>query len=90
MAGLQKINELITENKLHEALSALDECVKSNPECDEAWFMRGRVFWRLGDRRRAINDYARAVELNPDSPATRAMENARDVLDFFNPDIFNP
>ena len=44
----------------------------------------------MGDRIAAMNDYAAAAAVNPDSPATAALQNARDVNDFFNPDIFNP
>lgn len=90
MSGLQKINELIAENRLPEAVEALNCYIALNPEDDEACFLRGRVYWRMGDRRKAINDYAKAVEINPGSGAARAIENARDVMDFFNPDIFNP
>ncbi len=90
MAFLQKINELITENNLNLALTELNEFITANPNADDAYFMRGRIYWRLGDKQNAITDYNRAVELNPASPASRALENARDVMDFFNPDIFNP
>ncbi|MBQ9077868.1 MAG: tetratricopeptide repeat protein [Muribaculaceae bacterium] len=78
------------ENRLDEALSRLNEYIAGEPESDEAYFMRGKVYWRIGDKRQALNDYSRAVGLNPESPAARALENARDVYDFFNPDIFNP
>ncbi len=90
MSGLQKINELITENRLSEAVEALNRYIASNPKDDEAYFMRGRVYWRMGDKRMAMNDYAKAVDMNPESGASRAIENAHDVLDFFNPDMFNP
>lgn len=90
MSGLQKINVLIEGNRLMEAVDSLNRHIAQNAEDDEAYFLRGRVYWRMGDRRKAINDYAKAVEINPDSRAARAIENARDVMDFFNPDIFNP
>ena len=90
MSLTQKIDDLITENRLQEAILSIDEQLKSNPENDELYFVRGRLFWRLGDRRRAINDYGRAVEINPQSKAAYALENAREVLSFFNPDLLNP
>ncbi len=52
--------------------------------------MRGKLYWRLGERRKAMNDYARAVEINPQSPAAKALDNANAIQSFFNPDIFNP
>lgn len=90
MSGLQKIRYLIKENRLLEAVDCLNSHIALNIEDDEAYFMRGRVYWQMGDKRKAINDYAKAVEINPDSGASRAIENACDVMDFFNPDIFNP
>ena len=38
----------------------------------------------------AITDYEHAVSINPNSPAKIALENARDIISFFNPDIYNP
>lgn len=87
---LQKINELISHNREQDAIKLLSGIIEQTPDCDDAWFMRGKLFWRIGEKRKAMNDYARAVELNADSPAARALENAQDIQAFFNPDIFNP
>lgn len=56
----------------------------------EAYFMRGRLHWKLGARARAMADYAHAADLDPDSGAVRALEMARDIEAFFNPDMLNP
>ncbi len=90
MPDLQIIADLITSNRLSEAMSRLNSLLREHPENDEALFMRGKISWRMGDRIAAMNDYAAAAAVNPDSPATAALQNARDVNDFFNPDIFNP
>ena len=31
-----------------------------------------------------------ASELDPSSPAAKALEQARDIAGFFNPDLYNP
>lgn len=90
MSLTQKIDDLIAENRLQEAILSIGELLKSDTENDELYFVRGRLFWRLGERRMAINDYERAVEINPQSKAAHALENAQDVLNFFNPDLLNP
>lgn len=87
---LQKINELITQNRIKDAINELTDFIYLHQDCDEAYFLRGKLFWRLGDKRRAMNDYTYAVQLNPESPATRALENAKDIQSFFNPDLLNP
>ena len=37
-----------------------------------------------------MSDYSKATGLNPDSPAAMALEQARDIAGFFNPDLYNP
>ncbi len=56
----------------------------------ELYFRRGKALWGMGERTRAMNDYARAVDLDPESPAAQALEMARSIMAFFNPDQFNP
>lgn len=87
---LQKINELITLNRIEDAIKELNEYIDSHPDSDEAFFMRGKLHWRMGDKRQAMNDYNMAVEINPESSATRALENAHAIQSFFNPDLLNP
>lgn len=86
----QKINELISHNRISEAINLITETINNEPLNDDAWFWRGKLHWRIGNRKQAINDYSKAIEINPDSPARRAIEMAQDIDDFFNPDIFNP
>ncbi len=64
--------------------------IDGNPESDELYFRRGKLYWRMGDRSAAMGDYAKAQSINPDSPASKALEMAYDVANFFNPDLYNP
>lgn len=77
-------------NDLKSRIEVLGSLLESDPLNDALWFERGKLRWRLGDRSGATGDFARASELNPAGPATRALENAVDVADFFNPDLYNP
>lgn len=86
----QKINELISHNRISEAINLINDTLDSEPQNDAAWFWRGKLHWRMGNRRQAINDYTKAVDINPISPARRAIELGQDIDNFFNPDIFNP
>lgn len=81
---------LISENRLEEALQVLDALLTESPDDDSLLFVRGKVRWRLGDRQGATGDYAKASIINPESPAAKALEHARDIADFFNPDLYNP
>ncbi|MCM1077714.1 MAG: hypothetical protein NC411_10190 [Bacteroides sp.] len=87
---MQTYRDLISEGRLEEALSMLDSMVATCPENGDLLFERGKLRWRLGDRAGATGDYTKAAMINPDGPAAKALENARDIADFFNPDLYNP
>lgn len=89
MSVLQKIKELINENKLEEALESLD-CELMKGENDSLYFERGKLHWRMGNKRLAISDYERAVALNAQSPAKIALENARYIMNFYDTNLYNP
>lgn len=90
MSVFQKIEELINENRLNDALLLLNNEITQSQNNDKLYFTRGKLHWRLGNKSQAITDYEHAVDINPDSPARIALDNARDVIAFFNPDIYNP
>lgn len=82
---LEEIRELPPQ----EAITALDEYIARSPE-DEAFTLRGMKHWALGHRASAINDYLKAVSLNPASASVQLLENARSILEFYNKDLLNP
>lgn len=73
-----------------EAMAALSELIAAEPDNADALFARGKLYWRSGNRSAATTDYAHAAALQPDGPAARALEMARDIESFFNPDLLNP
>lgn len=87
---LQDIQAILADNKINEAINELNALIAINPNNDEALFLRGKAYWRLGNRSRALTDYATAASINPDSPAVFALEQAREIEAFFNPDLLNP
>ena len=59
-------------------------------ETDVVFYKRGNEFRRQGDWKRALECYAEAIALNPQSPAVEARQLLMDILDFRNPDMYNP
>lgn len=51
---------------------------------------RGRLLWKIDHRREAINDYSEAAELDPEGPASALLEHSMEIINFFNPDLYNP
>lgn len=88
--GYQDIKDLIENNCIEQAIDMLNKLVEVDFTDAEVYFLRGKAYWRLGNRARALSDYATAADLDPDSPAVIALEQAREIEAFFNPDLLNP
>ena len=82
--------ESINKESAEKAIRMLDEYISQYPADDEAYTIRGMKYWSLSRRKEAINDYHRAIELNPESRAKSALEIAKSILDFYNKDLYNP
>ncbi len=87
---IDEIEALLADGKVREALARANELIVGSAESDELYYIRGKLNWRAGDTRAAVTDFESAVALNPESPARHALEMARDINDFFNPDLLNP
>ncbi|MDE7442802.1 MAG: tetratricopeptide repeat protein [Muribaculaceae bacterium] len=83
----EEIKRLIDAGDINGALALFDGAASMNAD---DYFMRGKLYWRLGKRREAINDYHASVALDPDGPAAKALQQANAVMAFFNLDLLNP
>lgn len=72
-----------------EALTAAAESADC-AELADIFYRRGRLYWKLGRRGAAISDYERAVAIDSESPAAEALKMCRDIMDFYNTDLYNP
>ncbi len=90
MSELQNIRELILAGRLDEALSVASQLLDVQGENAEVLYLRGRVYWRLGQRREAITDYTASALLQPGGPASLALAQATEIMDFYNHDLYNP
>lgn len=80
------IKRLFDANRLAEAAALLEKCA------DDAWaqYMLGRIAWKEGRRADAIEYYEHATASDPGSEAVVALEQAREIMNFFNKDLYNP
>ena len=83
----EQIKQLFLQNRLVEAAGLL-----SHASADDAWalYMSGRIAWKEGRKTDAISLYTKAAAIDPASEAAVALEQARQVMDFFNKDLLNP
>lgn len=85
-----RVKELTDRGKYDEAINLITKEIEASPQNDGLLFLRGKIYWKKGDKKAAMNDYASAVKINPESPAAIALEQAYEVAHFFNPDLLNP
>ncbi|MDE6265818.1 MAG: tetratricopeptide repeat protein [Muribaculaceae bacterium] len=87
---LKSIDALVASGDFQGAINQLSDAISATPDNDRLYLIRGKLFWRIGERYKATSDYSTAVHLNPESPARHLLEMAHNVADFFNPDLLNP
>ncbi len=89
--SLAAIRELIGRGDVEQAIRQLDEILLqgASPHPDEAYYLRGNAYRKLGNWQQALNNYRYAVDINPRSPAKEARRMLADILDFYNKDMYN-
>ncbi len=93
MKLIDEIRKLIQNNEFSEALRKMNSALEVDMQPKEEagiLFERGKLFWKIGNRQAAMCDYLKAAELDENSPANQALEHAREIESFFNPDLLNP
>ncbi|MDE6696844.1 MAG: tetratricopeptide repeat protein [Muribaculaceae bacterium] len=71
-------------------LQALSERLAADADDEMALIERGRLYWALGKRSEAINDYLAAQKINPNGDAKQLLKATYEILDFYNKDLYNP
>jgi len=86
----QKVKDLLDGNRADEAITLLEGWRDGGGLMDdELFYLLGNAYRKKGNWQMAMNNYLEAVHLNPDSPASRALEIANEILDFYNKDMYN-
>ncbi|MDX9880627.1 MAG: hypothetical protein RBS73_01090 [Prolixibacteraceae bacterium] len=90
---MDRIQQLIEENKLDDALKMLDRFYEMNSENlpAEFYLLKARISGKQHKWGEVINHYHEVLEIDPgNSEAKSGIQMARGILGFFNPDMFNP
>lgn len=90
MNDLIAIKELINQGKAGEAIEILDSYLSTaTSRQDQAYYLKGNAYRKLGNWQEALNNYRLAIDMNPESPASEAREALLDILNFYNKDMYN-
>lgn len=86
---MEQIKQLIRVEKTDEAIHLLNKHLAEQPSDDQAWYLRGKAYYKKGETRLALNDYLEAIALNPESPAQQAYNMVMRILNFYNKEMYN-
>ena len=90
MATIEDVKNMIERNEVKNAIAQLDVMIELCPELDELYYLRGNAYRKFNSWKNALNDYCKAISLNPNSPAVEAYRASLEILEFFNKDMLNP
>lgn len=85
-----EITHLIDNNEIDAAIVAVSDLIASFPDDASLYYERGKLYWRTECRRKAINDYVKAVDLDSASPAAEALRQAMAIMQFYDKSRYNP
>ncbi len=71
-------------------LQVLSDRLAAEGHDEAALLERGRLYWALGKRSEAINDYLAAQRINPDGNAKELLKATYEILNYYNKDLYNP
>ena len=72
-------------------LTSLTTTISRDEENADLYIERGKCYFRRQEWGRAINDFRRAIELNPEATEARQfIEMTQEILEFRYKDIYNP
>ena len=75
---------------IEEQILQLDAAIAANPQDALLYYERGKLHWKLGHRGLALTDYNTSAHLDPSGPGPQAAAQSLAILNFYNPDQFNP
>lgn len=87
----EKAKQLFEQNEISRSLEILNENISVDALDYQLFLLRGRIYYKMQKWGNAMNDYSTVLDLNPDNQeAKTGLELTRNILGYFNPDLFNP
>ena len=86
---LTRVLELIRTEKANEAQKIFNEIVPA--ETAEYYAVKGKLEQKFQNWGKAINAYSKVLELEPENiEARNHLQLIQNILNFWNPEMFNP
>ena len=83
-----EIQQLVEDGLYDAALTAVEEQLLTGAD-EHFFYLKGKILLRKGDWKGATDAFLHAQELNPESPACEQLAMIKDIMDFYNKDMYN-
>lgn len=81
---------IINNNSVEKAIVELTVSIESNAANWETVMERGKLYWKIGRIKCALQDFILADKLHPDSTPAELLRHSLEILKFRNTDLLNP
>ncbi len=86
---LDKVNSLLNEERVDEAFHLFQKLQVL--ETEEYWLTKGKLEQKFQHWGNAMNAFSKVLEINSEnSEATNQLHFIHNILNFWNPEMFNP
>ncbi|MDR0971822.1 MAG: tetratricopeptide repeat protein [Bacteroidales bacterium] len=85
----KEIRLLIDKELIGEAKEELDKIIQEDNLQEMAYYLKGNLYKKEQNWKDAINNYTKAIEINPSSVAKQARDMCIEILKFYNTDMYN-
>ncbi|MHC1705283.1 MAG: tetratricopeptide repeat protein [Tenuifilaceae bacterium] len=90
MCSLEKGLAFLSAGDIEKAHECFTLAMNNDQQNFLLWFNRGKVYRLKGDFIAAINDFQKALDINPDfKEAEVSIEMLKNIISFRNPDLLN-
>ena len=86
---IDDVQRLLEDGNLQGALTEVTKLIAQEGDNDKLYYLQGKIHLRNGEWQAATNAFLQAQELNPESPAKEQLAMIKDIMDFYNKDMYN-
>ena len=93
---INSLKEMLSRSESKDVINHCNYIVE-NQETDDnklfiaqVFYLRGNAYRQLGEWGKSMSSYLEAAERDPEGPAKQAYQQALQILDFYNHDLYNP
>lgn len=86
--NLINLEILLANNDWNLFFDEINRTLDAEKQNDELYLLRGKAYYKLGNWQQAIENFMKAQDINPQSPAKHMLQLTKSILEYHNVDIY--